>query len=87
MDILKRSVQSVQMDSDGIIRNLTRITADVLKDTRDTVLLQTTIADIVNGKTATDDFYGHLLQCLTISRSGRVEVTLQSLPVRWIYSI
>ncbi len=35
MDMLKRSVQAVQVDSDGIIRSLTRIVEDVLKERRD----------------------------------------------------
>ena len=35
MDILKRSVEAVALDREGVIRNLTRIVEGVLKDSRD----------------------------------------------------
>lgn len=149
MDMLKRSVQAVQMDSEALVRNLSRIVAEVLKDSQEekkteqrrlerelegervkkqrvleeffdhaiskadfqflnerfdqriaqiseqiTVMEQNTrlkpdvstaIRGIINGETAAEDFYGQLLQCMTVDRNGRVEVVLNFLPARWIY--
>lgn len=47
--------------------------------------IRTAITGIVSGRTADDDFYGHLLQQMTVYRDGRVEVALNLLPAKWVY--
>ena len=47
--------------------------------------IRTAITGIVSGRTADDDFYGHLLQQMTVYQDGRVEVALNFLPAKWIY--
>ena len=43
------------------------------------------ISNIVNGRTASDAFYGHLLEQMTAYQDGRVEVALNLLPAKWMY--
>ena len=152
MNILRRCVQSVPMDSEWMIGNLTHILEDVFNDSRNDSHLEmhhleqmleheqqrkrqameaffdkrissadfqfmnqqcdSCIADIsdriasvqnrqesqlpctddwgvirniMTGETATDDFYGNLLQDMTIYHDGRVEVILNGLSARWIF--
>ena len=47
--------------------------------------IRAAITGIVSGRTADDDFYGHLLQQMTVYRDGRVEVALNLLPAKWVY--
>ena len=47
--------------------------------------IRTAITGIVSGRTADDNFYGHLLQQMTVYRDGRVEVALNLLPAKWVY--
>ena len=47
--------------------------------------IRAAITGIVSGRTADDDFYGHLLQQITVYRDGRVEVALNLLPAKWVY--
>ena len=47
--------------------------------------IRATITGIVSGRTADDDFYGHLLQQMIVYRDGRVEVALNLLPAKWVY--
>lgn len=47
--------------------------------------IRAAITGIVSGRTADDDFYGHLLQQMIVYRDGRVEVALNLLPARWVY--
>ena len=47
--------------------------------------IRAAITGIVSGRTADDDFYGHLLQQMTVYRDGRVEVALNLLPAKWTY--
>ena len=47
--------------------------------------IRAAITGIVSGRTADDDFYGHLLQQMTVYRDGRVEVVLNLLPAKWVY--
>lgn len=43
------------------------------------------ITDIVNGKTATDNYYGNLLDHITAYPDKRMEVHLKLLPTKWTY--
>ena len=47
--------------------------------------IRAVITGIVSGRTADDDFYGHLLQQMTVYWDGRVEVALNLLPAKWVY--
>ena len=47
--------------------------------------IRAAITGIVSGRTADDDFYGHLLQQMSVYRDGRVEVALNLLPAKWVY--
>lgn len=47
--------------------------------------IRAAITGIVSGRTADDDFYGHLLQQMIVYRDGRVEVALNLLPAKWVY--
>ena len=47
--------------------------------------IRAAITGIVSGRTVDDDFYGHLLQQMTVYRDGRVEVALNLLPAKWVY--
>jgi hypothetical protein len=158
MDILRRSVASIELDREGVIRNLAGIVESVLKGHRDddsTALrklnrelegekekkqraleeffertiskadfrfmnercdrkitqiqeqiaafekrckpytdaiglkkdIQDVIESIVKGKTATDDFYCHLLHHMTIHSNGKAEVSLNLLPTRWYFAL
>ena len=47
--------------------------------------IHTAISDIVSGRTASDVFYGYLLEQMTVYQDGRVEVVLNLLPAKWTY--
>lgn len=48
-------------------------------------LIRCKVEEIVNGKTAADRFYGHLLDHLLAYPDRRVEVHLKGLPTKWTY--
>ena len=54
---------------------------------RQTTDIRTAIRGIVTGETADDDFYGRLLDHMTVHSNGRVEVALRFLPARWVYGL
>ena len=60
-------------------RKLDIQTTGVKKDVREA------IKSIVKGERASDDFYGHLLNHMTIHSDGKVEVSLNLLPTRWYF--
>ena len=45
------------------------------------------ISVIVSGRVADDDFYGHLLQQMTVYRDGWVWVALNLLSAKWVYEL
>jgi len=53
--------------------------ADIKKD------VEKKISGIINGETATENFYGNLLKRITVSRDEKAEVELQLLPTKWQY--
>lgn len=59
--------------------NLSYDTKTLAKDIREKV------AGVVNGETATDNFYGNLLAHITAYPDRRIEVNLKLLPTKWNY--
>lgn len=53
----------------------------------DAAALEQDIRAIVNGETASDDFYGRLLDRITAYPDRRVEVRLKLLPTTWTYRL
>lgn len=47
--------------------------------------IRAAIRGIVTGETADDDFYGRLLDHMTVFSDGRVEVILKLLPTQWFF--
>lgn len=93
MDILKQSLASMQMDVDGIIRNVTNIAMEAVRSiqgaTCETEILQKDmkkkITAIVGGETGQEVFYQNLLDHMVVCKDKRVEVHLKSLPHKWVF--
>ena len=78
-----RKIAQIQVDIAGIEKRRksnAQTRAGVKKDVREA------IGSIVNGERRSDDFYGRLLDHMTIHSDGRVEVSLKLLPVRWCFA-
>lgn len=83
--ISKGDFQAVSQRCDSAIAHLEEQLSALGR--RQSADIRTAIRGIVTGETADDDFYGQLLDHMTVHSDGRVEVALRFLPARWVYAL
>ena len=62
-------------------QNLFYSKTDIKKD------VEKKVTGIVNGKTATDNFYGNFVKKITVFKDEKIEVELNLLPTKWYYIV
>lgn len=95
MDILKQSMASLQMDVDGIIRNVMNIAMESIRSTEGIVCeakalqkdIEKKITAIVGGETDREVFYKNLLDHMVVFKDKRVEVHFNYLPYQWSFAL
>lgn len=95
MDILKQSIASLQIDVDGIIRNVMNIAMEAVRSTEGIVCeaealrkeIEKKITAIVGGETDKEVFYKNLLDHMVVFKDKRVEVHLNYLPYQWSFAL
>lgn len=88
MDMLKQSLQTLQMDKQWIINNVAQIVMNAIKycETRlskEEVCKQ--VSDIIDGTIQSEIFYKNVLEQMIVYPDRRVEVKLNLLPQKWIF--
>lgn len=95
MDMLKQSLASLQMDMDGIIRNVTDAVMEAARSMEGIFCdmealrkdMREKVTAIVGGGTDREVFYKNLLDHMVVNKDKKVEVYLNHLPQKWIFAL